>query len=198
MRLHRLLLCLAVLFFLTAQVCAQSDVSPASSTYSDPATNEIKQFLEGPQSSDLNQRGKPPAGSSLAKMEIGQSQATRPQNYLAKADLFLDAISANSNYSITVLEFLEIQKTDTDWIIVDIRPADRYAAGHIENSMNIPYSDLVLMMDMIPASKKVAVYSDYDTDAAFGVMTLRVFGDRDAWVLEGGVPVWQSTGMTVV
>jgi rhodanese-related sulfurtransferase len=198
MKLYKLLLCTAVLFCMIAQVYAQGEQSPAANTYSDPATNEIKQFLEGPQSSDLSQKGKPPAGSSLAKTEIGQSQTITPQNYLVKADLFLDGITANNLYIVTVPEFLEMQKADPNWVIVDIRPAVRYSSGHIENSMNIPFSDLVLMMNMIPVGKKVAVYSDYDTDAAFGVMTLRVFGDRAAWILQGGVPAWQSAGMTVV
>jgi rhodanese-related sulfurtransferase len=198
MKLWKLLLCAAVLFSLAAQVHAQDDESPASNTYTDSATKEIKQFLDGPKSSSLSQKGKPPAGSSLAKTEIGQTQTTTPQNYLVKADLFLDGIAANNLYSMAVPEFLEMQKTDPNWIIVDIRPADRYATGHIENAMNIPSSDLLLMMSMIPAGKKVAVYGDYDTDAAFGVMALRVFGDRDAWIMQGGLPAWQSAGMAVV
>ncbi len=115
-----------------------------------------------------------------------------------KADLFLDGIATNNLYAFTVPAFLEMQKTDPNWAIIDIRPADRYATGHIENAMNIHASDLVLMISMIPPGKKVAVYSDYDTDAAFGAMALRIFGDRDAWILQGGVPAWQSAGKTVV
>ncbi|MDD1749593.1 MAG: rhodanese-like domain-containing protein [Methanothrix sp.] len=198
MKFCKLLLCTAVLFCMIAQVCAQGEQSPASNTYSDPATNEIKQFIEGPQNTDLSQKGKPPAESSLAKMEIGKTQTTTPQNYLVKADLFLDGITAFNLYAITVPDFINNSHADPKWTILDIRPSERYAAEHIENAMNIPFADLVLMMNMIPAGNKIAVYSDYDTNAAFGVMTLRVFGDRDAWILQGGVPAWQSAGMTVV
>ncbi len=193
----RLLLCMAVLFSLALHACAQSGQSPASNTYADPATNEIKQFLDEPSSSDISQKGKPPAGSSLARTEIGQAKSTS-QNYPVSADLFLDGAAANSLYMVTVPEFLEMQKADPNWVILDIRPADEYAAGHIENAISMPASDLVLMMSMIPAGKKVAVYGDDDIAAAFGVMTLQVFGGRDAWILQGGVPEWQSAGMIVV
>lgn len=195
MKFCKLLLCTAVLFCLAAQVYAQDEQSPAANTYSDPAVKEIKQYLDGPTLPDQSEKGKPPAGSPLAEPAAGQAAS---QNYLVKADLFLDGITANSLYVITVPDFINNSRADPKWTILDIRPSEKYNAGHIENAMNIPAADLVLMMNMIPAGNKIVVYSDYDINAAFGVMTLRVFGDRNAWILQGGVPAWQAAGMPVV
>ncbi|HSD57202.1 MAG TPA: rhodanese-like domain-containing protein [Methanotrichaceae archaeon] len=197
MKFCKLLLCTAVLFCLAAQVYAQAEESPAANTYSDPAVKEIKQYLDGPTLPDQTEKGKPPARSPLAEPVAGQGQAAS-QNYLVKADLFLDGITTNNLYMITVPDFINNSRADPRWTILDIRPSERYAAGHIENAVNIPFADLVLMMNMIPAGNKIVVYSDYDTNAAFGVMTLRVFGDRNAWILQGGVPAWQAAGMPVV
>ena len=60
--------------------------------------------------------------------------------------------------------------------------------------MSIPLADLVRRMDTIPGSRKVAVHCCSDIDAAFGVMTLQVFADRDAWVLQGGLGAWDKAG----
>ncbi len=194
LKLYKLAFCTAVLFSLAALAYAQAGQSPAANTYSDPAVNEITQYLKD-KNSDVSQKGKPPAGSPLAEPQAGKAA---PQNYLAKADIFMDGIKANNNYTMTVPEFINISSSNPMWTILDIRSSEDYNGGHIENAMNIPFGDLVQMMNMIPAGNRIAVYSDSDTNAAFGVMTLRVFGDRDAWILQGGVSAWQAAGMTVV
>ncbi len=195
MKFSKLLLCTAVLFCLADQVYAQDEQSPAANTYSDPAVKEIKQYLDGPTLPDQSEKGKPPAGSSLAEPVAGQAAS---QNYLVKADLFLDGITTNNLYAMTVNDFINNSRADSKWTILDIRTSEKYNTGHIENAMSIPFSDLVLMMNMIPAGNKIVVYSDNDTNSAFGVMTLRVFGGRNAWILQGGVPAWQAAGMSVV
>lgn len=194
LKLYKLAFCAAVLISLAALAYAQAGQSPAANTYSDPAINEVTQYLND-KNSDVSQKGKPPAGSPLAESEAGRAA---PQNYLAKADIFMDGLKANNNYTVTVPEFINVSPSNPSWTILDIRSSDKYNSGHIENAMNIPFGDLVPMMSMIPAGNRIAVYSDYDTNAAFGVMTLRVFGDRDAWILQGGIQAWQAAGMTVV
>ena len=51
---------------------------------------------------------------------------------------------------------------------------------------------------MIPAGQKVAIYCSADTNAALAVQTLRVYGDREAFILSGGVSAWQAAGMPLV
>jgi rhodanese-related sulfurtransferase len=117
---------------------------------------------------------------------------------MVKTDSFLKEAMNNGYYVLSVPEFVNRSVADKNWAIVDVRPAQLYATGHIPGAINIPLSDLISQMGMIPAGQKVAVYCAIDTNAAFAVQTLRVYGDRDASVLLGGVVAWQAAGMSVV
>ena len=124
---------------------------------------------------------------------LGQSS-----DFMTRTDSFLKEAMNNGYYVLSVPEFVNRSVADKNWAIVDVRPAQLYATGHIPGAINIPLSDLVSQMGMIPAGQKVAVYCELDTNAAFAVQTLRVYGDRDASVLLGGVVAWQAAGMPVV
>ena len=115
---------------------------------------------------------------------------------LMKTEDFLKEAINNSGYIITVDDFISANRTNSsDWVVVDVRPGEVYPSGHIPAAMSIPLSELVSRMDTIPGGRKVAVYCCSDIDAAFGAMTLRVFADRDAWVLQGGLGAWDKAGM---
>ena len=124
---------------------------------------------------------------------LGQSS-----DYLGQADSFLKEALNNGFYLLSVAQFLSKSSTDKNWAIVDVRPAQLYQGGHIPEALNIPLENLISQMGMIPAGQKVAVYDTIDTNAAFAVQTLRVYGDRDAFVLLGGIVTWQAAGMSVV
>ena len=115
---------------------------------------------------------------------------------LTKTNDFLKEAINNSGYMMTVTEFINKNKTEASgWTIVDVRPKEVYAIGHIPAAISIPLADLVGEMKTIPDGRKIAVYCCSDIDAAFGVMTLRVFADREAWVLQGGLTAWDNAGM---
>lgn len=132
--------------------------------------------------------------SAAGNATLGSSMAA--SNCSMKADEFLKGVINNTYYIITVPDFINTSKTEgAEWVVVDVRPADAYAIGHIPAAINIPLSELISRMDSIPKGKKIAVYCCIDTDAAFGVMALDVFGNRDAWVLQGGSQEWEKAGM---
>ncbi len=124
---------------------------------------------------------------------LGQSS-----DYMVKTDSFLKEAKNNDFYLMSVAEFLSISSQDKNWAIVDVRTPQLYMAGHITEALNIPLENLISQMGMIPAGRKVAVYCATDTNAAFAVQTLRVYGDREAFVLSGGIAAWQAAGMPVV
>ena len=134
----------------------------------------------------------------LSLMAAGQE--TSP-DYMLKADEVMKGMMDNDLYLISISDVINATENETEmanWVILDVRPQEGYASGHIPDSMNIPFTNIVSDMDAVPADKKIAVVCFYDTNSAFAVAMLRVFGDRDAWVVQGGVPAWQDAGKELV
>jgi len=107
----------------------------------------------------------------------------------------------NGLYLISIADVINATENGTemaDWAILDVRPEEGYATGHIPNSINIPFTNIISDMDAVPTDKKIAVVCTYDTNSAFAVAMLRVFGDRDAWVVQGGIPAWQEAGKELI
>lgn len=195
MKHGKILLSMILILCLAVQVYALPEPDSPSIVSTDPAIKEMEQALQGLSNPDQSAKGKPPASSSLSN-QAGQSAFP---NYMAKANDFLNGAAANNYYAVTVPDFINRTKIDTNWVIVDIRPADAYAQGHIGNAINVPASNLIsLMGTTVPAGKRVAVCGTTNTDAAFGAMALSIFGNREAYVLLDGLSAWQASGMPVV
>ena len=208
MRSSNLLLGLMALACLLVQACAAED-SPE--LIDQNKVDQMNTQILGEKKTDTNSyKGQPWATSSLndsskKTTSIGSitpvpvtSGLGQSSNYMVKTDSFLKEAMNNGYYVLSVPEFVNRSVADKNWAIVDVRPAQLYATGHIPGAINIPMSDLISQMGMIPAGQNVAVYCAIDTNAAFAVQTLRVYGDRDASVLLGGVVAWQAAGMPVV
>lgn len=120
-------------------------------------------------------------------------------DYVVKADAFLMSLVDNSLLLMEMQELIDaVDAGDESVVIVDVRPASLYDAGHIPDSINAPFPELVPNMDMVPVDKKIAVVCTFDTNSAFAVSVMRIFGDRDAWVVMGGVPAWEQAGRELV
>jgi len=204
MRSNNLLLGLMALSCLLVQACALED-SPE--LVDQKKVDQMNTKFLGEKKTDTNSyKGQPWATSSLndsinkeylpaVQFSSGPGQSS---DYLARTDSFLKEAKNNGFYVLSVAQFLNKTSADENWAIVDVRPAQLYAAGHIPEAINIPLGNLMPQMGMIPAGQKVAVYCAIDTNAAFAVQTLKVYGGRDAFVLSGGIAAWQAAGMSVV
>ena len=82
--------------------------------------------------------------------------------------------------------------------VLDVRPADEYAAGHIPEAINIPLRELARRLNEIPKSREVVAYcrGPYCVLAFEAVAKLRERGFR-ARRLEGGYPEWKAAGLSV-
>jgi rhodanese-related sulfurtransferase len=203
MRSSYLLLGLMALACLLVQACALGQTPELDQNKVDQMNTQIL----GEKKTDTNSyKGQPWATSSLNDSNKIESISAVPvtsvlgqsSDYLVQADSFLKAAMNNGFYILSVAQFLNKSGTDKNWAIVDVRPAQLYLGGHIPEALNIPLENLISQMGMIPAGQKVAVYCAIDTNAAFAVQTLRVYGGRDAFVLSGGIVTWQAAGMPVV
>jgi rhodanese-related sulfurtransferase len=83
-------------------------------------------------------------------------------------------------------------------IVVDARPANEYAAGHIPGALSIPIDDLKQRLQRLPKSKPYVAYcrGPYCVYADQAVEQLRAAGRR-ARRLAVGLPEWKSAGLPV-
>jgi rhodanese-related sulfurtransferase len=203
-----LLLGLMALACLLVQACALGQTSVQDDQ--DQVDQMNKQILSEKNTVTTSYKGQPWATSSLndSNKKTTSVEAISPvqvssamgqsSDYMVKTDSFLKEAKNNGFYLLSVAEFLSISSQDKNWAIVDVRTPQLYMVGHIPEALNIPLENLISQMGMIPAGQKVAVYCATDTNAAFAVQTLRVYGGREAFVLPGGIAAWQAAGMPVV
>jgi rhodanese-related sulfurtransferase len=133
-----------------------------------------------------------------AIMAVGEE--TSP-DYMLKADEFMKGMIDNGLYLISISDVINLTENETEmanWIILDVRPETLYASGHIPGSINVPFTNVVSDMNAVPSDRQIAVVCTYDTNSALSVAMLRVFGERNAWIVQGGIPAWQEAGKELV
>ncbi|MEM7024628.1 MAG: sulfurtransferase [Pseudomonadota bacterium] len=112
---------------------------------------------------------------------------------------------------------LEAMLADPDVRVVDVRPAEAYAEGHIPNAVHLgaddvndpyahmagirlPDAEIAAMLGErgIDNNTKVVLYDDQGGfHAARLFWMLEYFGHQDVAVLNGGIPKWQAEGREV-
>lgn len=82
--------------------------------------------------------------------------------------------------------------------VVDVRPAEEYAAGHIPGAINIPLPELQKRLGDLPKRKEIVAYcrGPYCLMSFSAVKSLRSKGFQ-ARRLEAGMPEWRSAGLPV-
>jgi rhodanese-related sulfurtransferase/predicted transcriptional regulator len=79
-----------------------------------------------------------------------------------------------------------------DVVLVDVRPSEEYAAGHVDGARSIPIDELDDRLAELPADREVVAYcrGPFCAYAHDAVRRLRASG-REARRLEDGWPEWQ-------
>jgi rhodanese-related sulfurtransferase/DNA-binding transcriptional ArsR family regulator len=82
--------------------------------------------------------------------------------------------------------------------VLDVRPPEEYAQGHIRGAINVPVTELKKRLHQIPADQEVVAYcrGPYCLLAYEAVQVLRKKGIR-ARRLEDGYPEWRLRGLPV-
>jgi rhodanese-related sulfurtransferase len=84
-------------------------------------------------------------------------------------------------------------------VVVDLRPSEEYAAGHLPGALSIPLDELETRLAELPADVEVVAYcrGPFCALAPVGVELLRDAG-LSARRLEEGFPEWRLAGLPVV
>jgi rhodanese-related sulfurtransferase/DNA-binding transcriptional ArsR family regulator len=82
--------------------------------------------------------------------------------------------------------------------VLDVRPPEEYAQGHIRGAINVPVTELKKKLHQIPPGQEVVAYcrGPYCLLAYEAVQVLRKKGIK-ARRLEDGYPEWKSAGLPV-
>ncbi|HXU21568.1 MAG TPA: metalloregulator ArsR/SmtB family transcription factor [Verrucomicrobiae bacterium] len=87
---------------------------------------------------------------------------------------------------------------DGSAIILDVRPAEEYGAGHIRGARSIPLGELKSRLRELPKSREIVAYcrGPYCVLADEAVVLLRSHGLK-AFRFERGFPEWKAHGFPV-
>lgn len=121
------------------------------------------------------------------------------EQHIAEVTALTDAFfeQADGTRPVSFIEFDEMTRTG-EVILVDVRPASEFAAGHVDGAVNIPVADLATRISELPADANIVAYcrGPYCVMASTAVARLRESGFVAAR-LEGGYPEWRDAGRPV-
>ena len=82
--------------------------------------------------------------------------------------------------------------------VLDVRPDDEFALGHLPGALNIPLAELERRLGELPKGREVIAYcrGPYCVLSFEAVATLRAHGYR-VRRLEDGYPEWKAAGLPV-
>ena len=117
---------------------------------------------------------------------------------IADAQRAADTFLGGATESVSRGELLERVRQGTA-IVVDLRPPEEYAAGHVAGALSIPLGELEARLAELPPDVEVVAYcrGPFCALAPQGVSLLRGAGWR-ARRLEDGFPEWRLAGLPVV
>ena len=125
-----------------------------------------------------------------------QDVATRQ---LAEArQIVRDALEARDALEPVTVEELRRRMRSGDVVVLDVRPPDEYAAGHIPGAVSIPLAELERRISELPRRKEIVAYcrGPYCVFALQALELLRARGYR-ARRLREGLPDWRARGLEV-
>ena len=87
---------------------------------------------------------------------------------------------------------------DKSVVLLDVRPEDEYAQGHLPGALNVPLARLGRQLAALPKRAQIVAYcrGPYCVLAFEAVAALRAKG-YDARRLEDGFPEWRAAGLPV-
>lgn len=91
--------------------------------------------------------------------------------------------------TISVKELHQIMN-NSDIHIIDVRSEDEYALGHIPNSINVDYLELIKQGETIDKNSQICLICDSVKRAYIALRYLEFYGYTDVTVLDGGLLMW--------
>ena len=118
---------------------------------------------------------------------------------LAEVDQLVHGYLAGNPFDAVAREELLERIERGEAVLLDVRPAEEFAAGHIAGAVSVPLEELEERLAELPADAEIVAYcrGPYCLLASRALELLRARGFR-ARRLEDGLPEWRLAGLPVV
>jgi len=80
-------------------------------------------------------------------------------------------------------------------VVIDVRPAEQFATGHIAQARNLPLDELEKRAEALPKNKPLVVVCDMGRAAGRAATKLKSLGHAEVAVLDGGLRAWTQGGL---
>ena len=117
--------------------------------------------------------------------------------FLLATAAFAEPQDASEAPSISPTELSERAASGTAPVVVDVRTAQEYAAGHIPGAINIPFDEVARRIGELDTPHGVALYCMVGPRARKGESALLSAGYTSVLHLEGGLAAWEAAGLPV-
>ncbi len=106
----------------------------------------------------------------------------------------------NAASKISLISPEELNKVNTDILLIDVRTPEEYASGHLENSVNIDYKagnfkELIAELD---TNQDVYVYCKVGGRSNNSAKMMKKMGFKKIYDLEGGIRNWEKNGLKTI
>ena len=102
---------------------------------------------------------------------------------------FVSDISELDRFKVETIKPQELNNTD-DYFVLDVRTANDYNEGHLDNATQIHGSRIMWNLDKLPRDKKILSYCQKGLTNTIASSALRSAGFKDIVELEGGYSAW--------
>lgn len=83
-------------------------------------------------------------------------------------------------------------------LLLDVRAADEFQAGHIEGALNVHYDQVAAFAAQLPRDHEIVLYCIHSAHRApAAAKTLRELGFEHLSVLDGGIIAWREAGFPI-
>ncbi|MBE9069975.1 sulfurtransferase [Leptolyngbya cf. ectocarpi LEGE 11479] len=104
------------------------------------------------------------------------------------------ALAKTSN-PISPQELVTQIQSGTTPLILDVRTAEEYVAGHIPGAVNIHFREIKARLDEVPENGPIVIYCERGIRAAIAERTLREAGVGAILHLEGDMLAWRQNNL---
>ena len=134
------------------------------------------------------------AGDAVCRffLELGDLARAR----LATVEQFVQNSVVGDGFEEMTREELLERLDDGAVVVLDVRPAEEFCAGHVPGAVSVPAETVADLLGALPADAEIVAYcrGPYCVLASEVLEFLRKHGFR-ARRLEGGFPEWRAAGL---